>query len=64
MMIPLVKVGLPPKEILMPQLEDILYSGMIAEGEAVYEFERRFQTQFEVKNSITRIVNFGRRSSR
>lgn len=52
-MIPLVKVGLPPKEILMPQLEDILYSGMIAEGEAVYEFERRFQTQFEVKNSIS-----------
>lgn len=51
-MIPLVKVGFPPREMLMPQLEEVLYSGMIAEGEAVYEFERRFQKQFEVRNSI------------
>jgi len=51
-MIPLVKVGLPDKEILMPQLEKVLYSGMIGEGEAVYEFERCFQNQFDVKNSI------------
>ncbi|NRD74707.1 DegT/DnrJ/EryC1/StrS family aminotransferase [Shewanella sp. VB17] len=51
-MIPLVKVGLPSKEILMPRLEEILYSGMIGEGEAVYEFERQFQKKFEVNNSI------------
>lgn len=51
-MIPLVKVGLPSKEILMPQLEKILYSGMIAEGDAVYEFEKRFKKQFEVDHSI------------
>ncbi len=51
-MIPLVKVGLPPKETLMPELENVLYSGMIGEGEAVYEFERKFQKQFELKNSM------------
>jgi len=44
--IPLVKVGLPPKQELMPKLEQVLYSGVIAEGEAVYEFERLFWDQF------------------
>lgn len=41
-MIPLVKPFIPPKEVLLPKLEDILYSGYIAEGEPVYEFERQF----------------------
>lgn len=41
-MIPLVKPFMPPKEVLLPALEDILYSGYIAEGEKVYEFERQF----------------------
>lgn len=41
-MIPIVKPFIPPKEVLMPQLEDILYSGYIAEGEKVYEFEKQF----------------------
>lgn len=41
-MIPLVKPYLPPREELMPELEKILYSGYIAEGEPVYEFERQF----------------------
>jgi len=40
--IPLFKVFLPPKEILMPRIEKILYSGQISEGEPVVEFERRF----------------------
>lgn len=40
-MIPLVKPYLPPKEKLIPRLEEVLYSGYIAEGEAVYEFERK-----------------------
>lgn len=40
-MIPLVKPYLPRKEQLMPELEKILYSGYIAEGQAVYEFERK-----------------------
>jgi dTDP-4-amino-4,6-dideoxygalactose transaminase len=41
-MLPLVKPFISPKEELMPALEEILYSGYIAEGEAVYEFERQF----------------------
>ncbi len=44
--LPLVKVAMPPRERLMPALEEVLYSGMIGEGEAVYEFERRFGEQF------------------
>lgn len=37
---------MPPPERLMPALEDILYSGFVAEGDPVYEFERRFAAQF------------------
>lgn len=39
---PLIKPFLPPKEILIPQLTDILYSGYIAEGDAVTKFENKF----------------------
>jgi perosamine synthetase len=52
-MIPLVKVGLPNAEILMPRLEKILYSGMIAEGDAVYEFEDRFLATFGLTCGIS-----------
>ena len=45
-MIPLVKVAFPPKERLMPALEKVLYSGMIAEGESVYQFETEFAKTF------------------
>lgn len=45
-MIPLVKVAMPEKAQLMPLLEQALYSGMIAEGEAVYAFERAFAETF------------------
>lgn len=45
-MVPLVKVLMPPREVLMPALEQVLYSGMIAEGESVYAFERRFAETF------------------
>ncbi len=45
-MIPLVKVAMPPKECLMPALEEVLYSGMIAEGEYVYRFESAFGQMF------------------
>ena len=41
-MIPLVKPFLPPREVLMPALEEILYSGYIATGQAVYDFESLF----------------------
>lgn len=40
--IPAFKVFLPPREILMPRLEEVLYSGQISEGAPVVEFERRF----------------------
>lgn len=42
-MIPLVKPFMPPAEILMPELQKILYSGYIAEGEPVYQFEDKFR---------------------
>jgi len=51
-MIPLVKVALPNKKKLLPELEKILYSGMIAEGEAVYEFERQFGSHFGLNNVL------------
>jgi dTDP-4-amino-4,6-dideoxygalactose transaminase len=38
-MIPLIKPFIPSKDILMPRLEQTLYSGYIAEGEATAEFE-------------------------
>ncbi len=40
--IPLFKVFLPPREALMPRLEEIIYSGQISEGLPVSDFERRF----------------------
>lgn len=42
-MIPLVKTYLPPAEVLMAELEKIIYSGYIAQGEAVEEFEKSFE---------------------
>lgn len=42
-MIPLVKTLIPAREILMPELEKVLYSGYVAQGETVEEFERAFE---------------------
>lgn len=42
-MTPLVKPYFPPKEELMPALEKILYSGYVAEGQPVYDFEDSFK---------------------
>lgn len=41
-MIPLVKPFMPPREVLMPALEKILYSGYIATGQTVDDFEADF----------------------
>lgn len=38
-MIPLVKPYIAPRDLLMPELEKVLYSGYIAEGQPVYDFE-------------------------
>lgn len=51
-MLPLVKVAMPPRETLMPALENVLYSGMIAEGEHVYNFERQFAQTFHLPFAI------------
>jgi len=40
-MIPLIKPFIPDRNSMLPELEKILYSGYIAEGEAVYEFESK-----------------------
>lgn len=42
-MLPLIKTYIPPREILMPKLEEVLYSGYIAQGEIVEAFERKFE---------------------
>lgn len=46
-MIPLVKPYIPDRDILMPELEKILYSGYIAEGESVYNFEDKFKAYID-----------------
>jgi perosamine synthetase len=51
-LIPLVKVAMPPRDRLMPALEETLYSGMIAEGEQVYAFERRCAEVFSLPNVL------------
>lgn len=48
-MIPLMKVYVPPKEVLMPALEETLYSGMLTEGVKVKEFEEKFKEKFSLK---------------
>lgn len=50
--IPLVKVLLPPRAQLMPALEKVLYSGMVAEGMQVYQFESEFAQIFGLNNAL------------
>ena len=42
-MIPLIKTHIPSKEKLLPKLEQVLYSGYVAQGEIVDQFERKFE---------------------
>lgn len=51
-MIPLVKPYFPPKEELMPALENILYSGYVAEGQPVYDFEDEFRKYIDNPYSL------------
>ena len=51
-MIPLVKPYFPSRDILMPALEEILYSGYVAEGKPVYDFENKFKAYVGNENSI------------
>lgn len=56
-MIPLVKPYIAPKEEMMPAIEHILYSGYIAEGQAVYDFEAQFGQY--VQNTNVLALNSG-----
>lgn len=56
-MLPLVKPYIAPADIMLPEIEKILYSGYIAEGEAVYKFEKEFAEFIENPNTL--VVNSG-----
>lgn len=52
-MIPLVKTNIAPKEELLPELEKVLYSGYVAQGEQVEEFERAFEDYIGKGHSLS-----------
>ena len=56
-MIPLVKPYIAPADEMMPEIQKILYSGYIAEGDAVYKFEEEFGNYLE--NSRVLALNSG-----
>lgn len=56
-MLPLIKTYIPPRESLMPKLEEVLYSGYIAQGEVVEAFERKFEEFIGSVNTLS--VNSG-----
>ncbi|RYD99848.1 MAG: aminotransferase class V-fold PLP-dependent enzyme, partial [Sphingobacteriales bacterium] len=56
-MIPIVKPFIPEPGVLMPALQEVLYSGYIAEGEKVYEFERQFGEY--IQNPMALSLNSG-----
>jgi len=56
-MIPLIKTSIPPREKLMSELEKVLYSGYVAQGEQVELFERAFEKYIGGGHSLT--VNSG-----
>lgn len=43
---------MPEKSELLSVLEEVLYSGMIAEGEHVYRFEHEFGQKFGIRNPL------------
>src|SRR5512133_224927 len=52
-MIPLVRTNMPAREKLMPELEKVLYSGYVAQGEQVELFERAFEKYIGQGNSLS-----------
>ena len=56
-MIPLIKTKLPNRQALMPELEKVLYSGYIAQGEVVDQFEDEFGNF--INNKLCVSVNSG-----
>jgi len=56
---PILKVSLPKKKLLIPKLSKILYSGKIAEGKAVYDFEKNFKKKFQFSKYEALAVSSG-----
>ena len=56
-MIPLIKTNIPEREKLLPELEKVLYSGYVAQGEQVELFERAFEKFIGSGHSLS--VNSG-----
>lgn len=56
-MIPIVKPFIASSNELMPELEKTIYSGYIAEGEKVYEFENKFRNW--IGNPLSLSLNSG-----
>jgi len=52
-MIPLVRNYIAPEHLLMPALKEVIYSGYIAQGEKVEEFERAFENYVGGNNALT-----------
>jgi perosamine synthetase len=52
-MLPLIKTSIPPRSELMPRLEEVLYSGYVAQGDVVEEFERRFEEYIGGGNTLS-----------
>jgi perosamine synthetase len=52
-MLPLIKTNIPPRDILMPKLEQVLYSGYVAQGQAVEDFERKFEEYIGGGNTLS-----------
>lgn len=51
-MIPLVKPYIAPREEMMPEIEKVLYSGYIAEGEAAWAFEDGLKSFLDNENVL------------
>lgn len=52
-MIPLVKTLIPSRAVLLPELEKVLYSGYVAQGEQVELFERAFENYVCAGHSLS-----------
>ncbi|CAD7811158.1 UDP-4-amino-4-deoxy-L-arabinose--oxoglutarate aminotransferase [Chryseobacterium aquaeductus] len=52
-MLSLIKTSIPPREQLMPRLEEVLYSGYVAQGDIVEEFERKFEKYIGGGNTLS-----------
>lgn len=58
-MIPLVKPFIAPAGEMMPEIEKILYSGYIAEGEKVYEFRAHIRHLYRESQCLVTQFRYG-----